>query len=222
MGRRPVRDGMHDGDDMPLNEEIHRLIHAWERTCLGFTEFENHMWGQLCKLPLPEKRAVLATLSAHANEDVQKAAFELETMVRQEELSKNLDYVRENSPLHRGVRLELFGGYDYGSSGGKPWWLNGRDCYTATFLAFVSYGENTIPAGLVEFDEVVEVPGHRGRYGVLLASFGSDSVAWEQSNGLVVVYISETLPEDLSFLRCSHTSATAIETHATYRVSEIA
>ena len=89
-------------------------------------------------------------------------------------------------------------------------------------VAFVSYGENTIPAGLVEFDEVVEVPGHRGRYGVLLASFGSDSVAWEQSNGLVVVYVTETLPEDLSFLRCSHTSATAIETHATYRVSEIA
>jgi hypothetical protein len=35
--------------------------------------------------------------------------------------------------------MELFGGYDYYSSGGKPLWLKGRDCDNATFLGFASW-----------------------------------------------------------------------------------
>ena len=213
---------MPNHDDTPLNEEIHRLIHAWESNCLCFIEFEDQMWGQLWKLPLAEKRAVLTALSAHANEDIRKAAFELEAMVRYGELSKDFDYVRENSPLHPGIRLQLFGGYDYDSSGGKPWWLNGRICYTATFLGFASYDENTSPAGLVEFDEVIEVPGHKGRYGVLLTSYGPDHAAWERSEGLVTVHVTEAPPEDLSFLQSFRASAFAIETHATYRIEQTA
>jgi len=222
MGRQPTRDGMHDRDDMTPSEEIHHLISAWKRNCLTFGELFDHMWGQLHKLPLAKKRAVLEALSAHDDEDIRKAAFEFQIWVRHEELSKNLDYVRQNSPLHPGVRLQLFGGYDYYSSDGKPWWLNGRICYTATFLGFASYDENTSPAGLVEFDEVIEVPGHKGRYGILRTTFNSDSIAWGQSEGLVVVNVTEAMPEDLNFLRSSRASASAIETHATYRVVEIA
>jgi hypothetical protein len=209
-------------DDLTPNEEIRRLIRAWEKNCLTSTEFQNHMWGQLRKLPVARRRAALASLSAHADKDIRNAASELQILMRHEELSKNLDHIRRSSPLHSGARLQLFGGYDYYSSDGKPCWLNGRTCYTATFLDFAAYGENTIPAGLVEFDEVIEVPGHLGRYGVLLATYGLDFIAWEQSEGEVMVYVTETLPEDLSFLRSPRASASAIETHATYRIEETA
>ena len=162
-------------------------------------------------------------LSADANEDIRRVALEFQIFERHAELSRNIDYVRQNSPLRPGVRLELFGGYDYYSSDGKPWWLNGRDCYKAAFLGFASCGENTIPAGLVEFDEAIEIPGHIGRYGVLLARHGSlDSFTWGQTEDTVAVYVTEAPPEDLSAIRCDRAFAAALETHATYRVAETA
>jgi hypothetical protein len=173
---------------------------------------------RLWSLPLIARRAALEALSAHADKDVRNAALEIEAMARNEKLSKDLDYVRQNSPRRRGTRLELFGGYDYYSSEGKPWWLNGRDCYRATFLAFASRGEDTIAAGLVEFDEAIDVPGHKGRYGILLASFGLRTVAWQQTEGDVVVHVTETFPEDLAFIRSSKALDAALETNATYRV----
>jgi hypothetical protein len=116
-------------------------------------------------------------LLAHTDPDVRQAAQEFQGSARHEELSKSLDYISRTSPLRKGVRLELFGGYDYYSTEGKPGWLNGRDCYRATFLGFAARGEDTIPAGLIEFDETIEVPGHRGRFGVLLASYSMNSAA---------------------------------------------
>ncbi len=132
---------------------------------------------------------------------MREAASECGLFTHHHELSWNLDYIRLNSPLQPGVRLELFGGYDYYSTDGKPWRLNGQDCYRATFLRFASRGENTIPAGLVEFDEVIERPGYKGRIGVLLASFGSNFVAWLAAEDDVAVYVTEALPEDVSPFR---------------------
>jgi hypothetical protein len=204
---------------MTQTEEMHRLIDAWERNVITSLEFQNEMMLHLRTLPLAERGAALEALSAHPNEDIRRVALEFRIFERNEELSKNLDYVREKSPLRPGVRLELFGGYDYYSSQGKPWWLNGRDCYKAAFLGFASCGENTIPAGLVEFDEAIEIPGHTGRYGVLLARHGSlDSFTWGQAEDTVAVYVTESPPEDLSAIR----SERALETHATYRVEATA
>ena len=136
-----------------------------------------------------------------------------------ETLSKNLEHVQEISPLRPGVRLVLFGGYDYYASEGKPWWLNDRECYTATFLRFLSRGDNAIPAGLVEFDEVIELPPYKGHYGVLLANYSASDVAWSQAEDDVVVYVTEAVPEDVSFFRFDgRASPDPFETHATYRI----
>jgi hypothetical protein len=201
-------------------EEIGRLIRSLDYLTSG--EFYDRMMDYLQKLALADRPAALEALSAHANEDVRKAVSEFQIIKRHEEQSKNPDYVRRNSPLHPGVRLEMFGGYDHYSSQGKPWWLNGQDCYMATFLNFTSYDENAFPAALVEFDEVITLPGHNGRYGVLFATHGLlESIAWGQTEAVVEVHLTEKLPEDLASLQSYRNSASAIETHATYRVEEI-
>src|ERR1700722_864278 len=125
------------------NDEIHRLIGAMAQNILTSPEFSCQMMGLLWKLPFAERHIALDELSTHANEYVRDAASELKIFMHHEQLSRNFEYVRENSPLRPGMRLELFGGYDYYSSNGNPWWLNGRDCYRGTFLGFGSCGENT-------------------------------------------------------------------------------
>jgi hypothetical protein len=162
---------------MTQSADIAALIRLWEDNAITFGELQSQLMALIWKLPVAERHAALETLSGHANADIRTTASEFKILMRNEALSKNLDYVRQNSPLRPGVRLELFGGYDYYSTEGKPWWLNGHDCYKATFLGFAPRGDDKIPAGLVEFDEVLDLPGHNGRYGVLLTSYGLDSAA---------------------------------------------
>jgi hypothetical protein len=200
-------------------EEIHELIRLWEENYFAFGEFQNLMIGQLRKLPAAERQDALETLSAHANEDIRQVAAEFRLLQHNEGLSKDIDYVRQHTPLRPGSRLELSGGYDDQSSGGKPAWLNGRDCYKATFQRFVSYGENTVPVALVEFDEVVEGPGYKGRYGVLFAGYGPNSIAWSETEDVVSIYVSEALPE-ATLIRFFRASGSAAETHASYRVEK--
>ena len=76
--------------------------------------------------------------------------------------------------------------------------------------------------GLVEFEEVIEFPGHTGRYGVLRATYDLDSYAWGQTEGLVEVHVTEVLPQDLVEIGSYRDCASAIETHATYRIDEAA
>jgi hypothetical protein len=208
-------------DMSALGEEIHGLIGDWERNVITSLELQDGIMRHLRTLPSAERHAALEALSAHASEDMRRVALEFQIFERHDALSRNLDYVRQNSPLRPGRRLELFGGYDYYETGGKPRWLNGRDCYRATFLGFVSCGENAIAAALVELDEVIEVPGHTGRYGILLPRhIGLDSFAWGLMEDTVAVYVAEAPPEEMSFIRWDRASAAALETHATYRVEE--
>jgi hypothetical protein len=206
---------------MALTAELARLIDDWEDGSLAQSEFFERMSQCLWPLAPAAKEAALAALSAHANEGVRKAASECGLFSRNEALSRDLDHVRRNSPLRPGVRLALFGGYDYHSSGGKPYWLNGRTCYRATFLRFAPRDEDLIPAGLVEFDEAIDMPGHTGRYGVLLSTYGMDFVAWALPEAEVVVYLTEVLPKDLRVFRFDGRAfPDPIETHATYRIEE--
>jgi hypothetical protein len=206
-----------------LTAELAELIRDWEQGSLAHGEFFDRMLKCLWPLAPAAKQVALEALSAHADEGVRRAASECGSFLRNEALSRDLDHVHRNSPLRPGVRLALFGGYDYYSSGGKPYWLNGRDCYRATFLRFAPHDEDLIPAGLVEFDEVIDMPGHKGRYGILLATYGLDFVAWTQPEADVVVYVTEAMPENLSVFRFDgRASPDPIETHATYRIEEAA
>jgi hypothetical protein len=202
-----------------LAQEFAELIRAWEEKSLTYLELFDRMTQQVWKLPAAARHAALDELSVHADEDVSRAAAECRVLLHHGELSRNLDHIRQTSPLRPGVRLALFGGYDYYATDGKPGWLNGRECYRATFLRFAARGEDVVPAGLVEFDEVIDLPGHKGRYGILLSSYGTDFVAWSQTEGNVVVYVTQALREDVSSFRFDgRVSPDPIETHATYRV----
>jgi hypothetical protein len=207
---------------MSETEEIHRLIDAFEHDTFTTGEFQNLVVVELTKLSAMEQRDALAILAAHAHEDVRNIAVEFGLLQRHEALSKSIDYIRRVSPLRPGCRLELFGGYDYYSSKGKPAWLNGRDCYRATFLRFACWAENTIPTALVEFDEIIGGPDYKGRYGVLFARFGPASIAWGEREDVVEVYVKEALPEDVSVIRFYRASGCVAETHATYRIEETA
>ncbi len=72
----------------------------------------------------------------------------------------------------------------------------------------------------MEFDETVELPGHKGRYGVLFGSYGPHAAAWAETEGTVTVYVVEALPEDLNVVRFSDATA-ATQTHASYRVESV-
>jgi hypothetical protein len=211
---------------MTQNEAIRRLIDDKEANCFTSMEFWNHMLDQLWKLPAATRPGVLAELSAHADEDVRRAALDFQTFARHDALSKDLDYVRQHSPLRPGTRLELFGGYDYHADGGKLAWLNGQECYRATFLGFAARGDGMIPAALVAFDEPVDVPGHKGRYGILLGTYGLDSIAWGRTDDVVEVHVTDVPPDgvtgdltgDLRAIRFARDPVSALETHATCRV----
>ncbi len=199
--------------------EIDELIRNWEEESFTSSEFSARMMNCLWALPAFERNSALEHLSAHADENVRQVASEWQAFARQRELSTNLDYVRRHSPLRPGVRLVLFGGYDYYATEGKPAWLNGRECYRATFLRFASRGDDMIPAGLVEFDEQIESLGHNGRFGIMLTSYGPNSFAWEQPEDDVVVYVTIALPDDVSSFRFDgRATPDPIETHAIYRI----
>ena len=50
----------------------------------------------------------------------------------------------------------------------------------------------------------------------MFAGYSLHSVAWGQTEDMIVVHVAEALPEDLAAV--SFSRASAIETHATYRV----
>jgi hypothetical protein len=199
-------------------KEFNDLVRLLERGIITGGEFFNKMSDYIEKLPSGEKDAAMEALATNADDRIRQAALDIEAFRKNEGLSKNLEFVRQTSPLRPGVRLQLFGGYDNFLPDDKPWWLNGRTFYEATFVGFVSHGENTIPACFVEFDETIELPGHHGRYGVLFGSYSNLAPAWaETEDAPVAVHVVESLPEDSNEVRLLRDAA-ATETHATYRV----
>ena len=204
---------------MSWTDDIERIVEDWQSGHLTSLELESRMMAVLWRLPFAERDAGLRALAARSDEAVRNAAIELQALAQNDALSRDADYVRQNSPLRPGMRLELFGGYDYYASQGKPWWLNGHECYRATFLGFASCGEDAIPAAVVEFDEAIALPGHAGRYGILRASPSSRAIAWGGTEEVVAVHVRQARPADnLAAERSALDLALAAETHATCRV----
>jgi hypothetical protein len=203
-----------------LSEDIQQVIRALQRNIICEGEFFNNLWGRLLDLPSAERTVLFEELLAHPDKAVRDEAERCRLMIHYGELSKDLNYILQNSPLKPGVQLELFGGYDHYTSGG-PHWLNGRECYYATFRGFASSGENTIPVALVKLKDFVELPGHKGSFAILRTSYGPDSFAWGQLEGTAEVHIMEALPEELASIRSRLSADFATETHATYRVQSV-
>jgi hypothetical protein len=200
------------------SEEIHSLIRALQRGVITQGEFSSKLWARLFNLSSAERPALFEELFAHPDKSVRHQAESCRLMIHYGELSQDLNYIRQNSPLKPGVQLELFGGYDHVYTPGGSWWLNGRECYDATFLGFASSGENTIPVALVKLKDFVDLPGHKGSFAILRTTYGTDSFAWGQPEGTAEVHIMEALPQEVISIQSRLKSDFATETHATYRI----
>ncbi|MFN0017814.1 MAG: hypothetical protein ACKVP0_06110 [Pirellulaceae bacterium] len=202
-----------------MAQEIDRIVRLLERELITRSEFFNSMLEALVNLPAGEKESILDALAGHSSEMVRNAVVDVEAFVRNQELSRDIQHIRRNSPLRPGICLELRGSREYYSSEDRPWWLNGRECRGATFVRFerLSKNYNLTPAALIAFYEAIDMPGHKGRYGVLFARYGCDYPAWTLREGSVALCVVEALPDNMEGFCDSHPFT---ERHACYRVKE--
>lgn len=201
---------------MEPEKQINRLVSYLERELITSNEFFNSMLEALGELPTGEKQTIFGALAGHSCERVREAVVEVQAFARNQEVSRDFEHVRRNSPLRPGIRLELFDKY---SEKQPAAWLGGRDCYRATFVRFERWG-NRVPVALIEFDEAIDMPGHKGRYGVLITRYGVEYAAWERPEGEVALYVVEALPNDIEEFWEPHTLETALKRYAGYRVKE--
>jgi hypothetical protein len=174
----------------------------------------------------PEQREqVLEVLSTHPHSGVRELGPWFRSYIRTGELSRDFDHVRKTSALQPGTRLMLSGGY-------TSWWLNGRQYYKATFIAFAGCRLGRRPLAFIELDETIHMKDgigreHKGRSAVLNDIFGpvinpnvAPSLAWGRE-GTVIVHIVDALPQDVeAFSACDAVFTSSFETHASYRIIE--
>ncbi|MDX1944661.1 MAG: hypothetical protein SFU86_04575 [Pirellulaceae bacterium] len=194
---------------------VDRLVRFLEREAITRSEFFYSMLEALEKFPAEEKQAILGALADHGSERVRESVVPVQAFVRNQALSRNFEHVRQNSPLHPGMCLELLADDYFYAADNRPSWLSGRECRRARFVRFERQGEHLTPAALVEFDEAIDLPGHKGRFGVLFARYGCDNGAWALPEGSVALCVVEAPPSDLNGFCDSHPFT---ERHARYRV----
>ncbi len=199
-----------------MAQEIDRKVRLLEREVITQSEFFNSMLDALGNLPAGEKQSILGALSGHSCESVRKGVMKLQVFVRNQALSRDFEYVQRNSPLRPGMRLELCGDY-CNSSEDHLRWLSGGECCTATFVRFERLGEDLAPVAFVEFDEAIDIPGHKGRYGVMFTRYGCESPAWVLPEEDVAICVVEALPNDMKGFCDSHPFT---ERHVRCRVKE--
>ena len=159
---------------------------------------------------------VVQRMATHAEEWVRDIAADILTAIeRRANRVTDLNEIAITSPLQPGARIRLDGGYE----SYNPWWLNGKECYLATFARFVPRGPNEMPVAFVELDDeinMVEGCGlqHRGKHALLRLLFVADWNATET----VTVHIVDHLPDDVVAFYESHPFGTELESHATYRM----
>jgi hypothetical protein len=198
---------------MDTREELTRLIREYERGSITLVELEIHVLAYLGQFP-QRQNEVLSALSTHPDESVREVArWVRDDLRKRQEQIKDIDQVRRTSPLKPGTRLTLGGGYTEAYH--TPRWLNGRDCYQATFLGFAERGTGKMPVALVQLDDEIELPEGKGRFALLKLLY----VANWADTGTVTVHIVEALPEDLEAFYASHPLGTEVESHATYRIA---
>jgi hypothetical protein len=196
---------------------IDRIVRLMERELIGRSEFLNSMLEALGNLPEGEKQAILDALTGHSSERVREEIVQVQAFVRNQDLSRDFEHILRNSPLRPGMCLELFADDSVDLPDDRPGWLSGRECCRATFVRFERQGENLTPLALVEFDEPIDLPGHKGRYGVLVGRYGCDYAAWAHPEGSIAMCVVEALPNDLEGFCDAHPFT---ERHACYRVKE--
>lgn len=160
--------------------------------------------------------ALVRILRQHPEESARGVGGDVQELLRRRaQQVKDIEQIRRSSPLRPGSRLALGGGYTAAYS--RPWWLNGRECYLATFIDFAARGAGEMPVARVALDDeidMVEAGGrrHRGRHALLKLLHVADWAATET----VTVHVVESLPDDVGAFYAVHPFGTEIESHATY------
>jgi hypothetical protein len=201
---------------MDTREELHRLIRLRDQQVLTGCEFLERVLTFLTQFPA-QKDDVLATLCEHPNENVRAEVPFIREALRkrqQSEQAKGIHRLRCTSPLQPGTRLTLGGGYTAAYQ--PPRWLNGRDSYSATFLAFAQGKVDSRPVAFVELDEEVVTAESNGRYALLRLLYNGTWTASET----VVVHVVEALPDDIDafYALDPYPYDKAVETHAWYQI----
>ena len=201
---------------MNSREEFEQLIRQRERGFIAGNEFVEKVFYYVWRYP-DQRSDVANQLANHPDAAIREALASIQDLFgRIEEQIRDVTQIRRSSPLRPGSRLVLDGGYDVA----RPFWLNGREYYAATFIQFAECGSSKMPVALVELDEEVDVTEasglrHRGRYAILRLRYLGNWTASET----VTVHIVEVLPQDLEAFYSSHPFGTEIESHATYRIA---
>lgn len=178
-------------------------------------EFVDKLYGFCFKNP-QEKDFLFNKLLAYKDESIKSIVQAVKDIfLKAEQQVKNINRIREISPLQPKVTILLYGGYDHGNH----WWLNGRKYYKATFINFFYCGVDKMPVAFVELQEEIDIAEgcglhHKGRYALLKLHFVAN---WDETE-IVEIHVVESLPDDIEAFYKSHPFGTEIETHASYKV----
>jgi hypothetical protein len=201
---------------MDTHDELRRLIRSLDKGMVTGTEFLCDLLTYLTRFP-EQQDEVLTTLRDHPNECARAAIPAIQEALRkraESEQSKDIHHLRRTSPLQPGSRLALGGGYT--AAYAPPRWLNGRESYRGTFLAFVQGNVDSRPVAFVELDEEVATGQFKGRHALLRLLHEGTWTAAET----VVVHIVDALPDDIDafYALDPFPYHKAAETHASYQL----
>lgn len=191
---------------------VAEILALYEGGAISGSEVLNGVWAQCHDRP-PVAAEVAQALHDHPSEDARWTGGQLRRLLQQRE-----EQIKRDSPLQPGTPLILSGGYTAAYS--HPWWLNGRECYKATFITFAGRGTGKMPVALVELDgeiDLTESSGlrHKGRYALLRLLYVAN---WVET-GTITVHVIDALPKDVEAFCSTHPFGTEIETHATYAIA---
>jgi hypothetical protein len=161
---------------------------------------------------------IASALHQHPSEDARWIGRELQRVLDEYARQiKDIEQIRRTSPLQPGTRLILSGGYSAAYS--RPWWLNGREYYKATFIMFAERGAGKMPVAVVELDTEIDMTEgrglrHNGRFALLRLLYVSN---WTETE-TVTVHVVEALPDCVETFYGPHPFGTEIETHAKYSI----
>jgi hypothetical protein len=216
MGDFNVGDALADAISRLKNDLcVGELIALYDAGHITRLEVFDNVW-QHCAADANMLETIVERMAKHHEQWVRETAADIQSSItRRENRVTDISEIMKSSPLQPGIRIRLDGGYEPHD----PWWLNGNEYYSATFVRFASRGADEMPVAFVEFDQeirMIEGSGlqHHGRYALLKLLHVA---SWDATE-TVTVHVVEQFPDDVAAYYESRPFGSEIESHATYRL----
>jgi hypothetical protein len=198
--------------------DVLRTWEEYEKSNIDLEQLVDKVY-MFCRRHPMEREKVLTVLEKHPDQRIREFGERAREGIRLAEIHvKDVADIRRSSPLHNGVHIRLFDGYD----GTDSWWLTNSESYGARFIDFLHAGIYKMPVALVTFDHEFDIThplGLRfyGRFGLLRLRHFAD---WSDA-GIVEVYVIDSQPEDVSSFFGSNRFDKMIESAASYRIEYV-